>query len=1315
MRITLVQFCFGFLLFFCIKSIRAQQSIFQRYTMENGLQNNIVFAATQDAKNLMWFATSTGIDRFDGNKFTPYLLPINDEDFTENLQIQHIVTGAQNQIWAASSNAIFLYNVKKDLFELPKVLNQWLEKNKNITHININNDSTQLLITTNTNVAIYNSKTQTVKQLNSLSSYNKFIFEDKKGMLWIGTNKGLLRAIVNEKSINLINETLPIFAQISNSLITHISQDELGKIWIATNNQGLYLYDEQMQQLNNVALLNSLRYAIKDIYHQANTGNHYISLDGGGVIMLNKELKLLEKYETNEDDNNTISSNAAYDIFNDRFNRIWVTTYGSGINLLSMANTTVRNFYHQINNKNSLSNNAAKAITQSVNGDLWFGTRKGISVLKPSSNTWIHFNEENSSGKFVSDNVLALCTYENEIYVGTYGGGLMRINANTNAITNYKNNPNDINSIGTDYIYALLTDSKGRIWVGGMRGSLSYFDKAQNKFFRIESTVIGISSIIEEKETGNILCATEKGVFIVKNNKLENYFPYLKTERVISLLEYTKNNFWIGTLSSGIIQLNTQTKKTKNLQTANGLPSNVIGAMLHDQQGDVWIGTSKGLAHYKSKSNIITAYSKADGLAGSQINYGAIFLTNTGQVVLGTTDGFSLFDPLKISNGSFKPNLVFTNLIVNNKLVKALEKESPLTEQLDELDKLVLKSNQNSISIDFVNSSPANTGKHLYSWKLEGFDNEWSQPSSIPTAVYTNLPSGNYVLLVKAFAKGQVDNAQIRKLKIKIKAPWWRTGWAILGYLCFLTAVILAAYQYYKIKLTRKVYADRLQLNTSISHEIRTPLTLIKGPVSALAKSENLTQNDRTNLALAQKNVEKLENIIAQFIDYQKTGIGKMQMQVMHTNILTVVDDVCASFVPLMKEKNIHFTYTKPSEPVIILHDKDKIEKVLNNLLSNAVKYTNNGFDINVLVKKENKELIIEVSDTGIGIPLNQQRYIFNGYFRADNTINLKETGSGIGLNVVKEFVEMHKGKIEFKSEPNKGSVFTIKLLLENEALLPYLANTDFVNKSQFIPELNLLENEKLSKKSILVVEDNDELRNYLKTEFLKVGYKVLEASNGAIALQVVSKNLPDIIITDVMMPEMNGFQFCAAIKKEIATCHIPVIMLTAIHDKDYLLEGYRSGADDFLRKPFDLSQVIARIENLLQNRMRFRNKIMSVFETENNTVNFDADVEWLKKATSLIVENLQNPDFSVEKLSTLMAMSRPVLFRKFKTLGNESPQQFISKIRLRKSIELLQQRQLNVSQVAFECGFADPKYFSTAFKKQFGKSPLEYLKSLEA
>lgn len=1288
-----------------------QKLRFGHYTVDNGLQNNIVFATVEDSKGLLWFATSTGIDRFDGKNFVGYPLPVKDNGYTSYVSVPFILADYQKKIWAASATNIYLYNVKKDVFELPSSLNKWMEKSKSITGMYAGNSGKNLLIGTNNTFFVYATEKDKLLSPDTFNGYVRFVFQDNKGIIWVSSNKGLQRYVINDNRLSELSSTPGFTNQIFPGIISGISQDENGHYWLFTADGRLFVYQENtnlIQQLN-LNLRQGRPYAIKDIYHDP-LQNTYVATDGGGMVLIDKNLTIQSVYQSNEDDLSSLSSNAVYDIFIDGNKRLWVTTYGGGVNVVTPTAQPFRNFYHEINNNNSLSNNAAKAITEDGKGQLWFGARKGVSMFDPLTGLWRHYNEDNSPA-FTSDNVLALTSNKySDIWAGTYGGGIVHINSASGAISSYRFSEKDTGSLGTDFVYTLLYDSRERLWAGGIRGPLSFLDTKTGIFKRLATSVASINCIIEDSQK-DILLGTEKGVFVVRGDSVQNLFKENIKEKVLFLLEDKPGVFWVGTLGGGLFLADKKGRVLQSLKSNNGLPSDVVCAIEKDRMGNIWMGTSKGIAYYQQKEKKITFYTKADGLAGSQVNFGAVFRTSKGDIIFGTTDGFSLFDPQGIQTRGANSNIVLTGLTINNKKVSVRDEDSPIPMQLDELPELKLKYFQNSLSIDFINTTPSFSGEHLYSWKLQGFDKEWSRPSTVANAVYTNLGYGRYTLQIKTFSKGSVENNFERRLNIIISRPWWLTIWAYLGYIMLLSGSGLFVYNFFKVKYARKKFAERLRLNTGISHEIRTPLTLIKGPVNALATIENLSPEQKGNLLLAQKNIQKLESVINQFIDYQKAGIDKLQVQVRNDNIIPLIDEAVESFMPLLKEKNIHFTYKKPSEDIYLLFDRDKMQKVLNNLLSNAIKYTPTQKEIELEISKEAKFVMINVSDTGIGIPETQQHLLFKGYFRADNTINLKETGSGIGLSVAKELVEVHHGKLSFKSRQGHGSTFTIRLPLHNESLFPYLVKGEDIDlQSSPIrkPEMP----GKAASRKLLVVEDNDELRNYLVRQLSLNGYIVSSAANGADALALVKRKQPELIITDIMMPEMNGFQLCEKLKEDINTCHIPVIMLTAIHDRDYLIEGYRAGADDYVRKPFELDYICARIENLLENRARFRTKILSVFEQHPSVVQNDGEIAWLRDVTEIILENIENTNFSVEELSNKMATSRPVLFRKFKTITGEAPHQYIQKLRLRKSVELLQAGKLNINEIAFECGFSDPKYFSTHFKKHFGKSPTEFKKT---
>lgn len=1296
-------------------SVNGQQFRFTNFSVEDGLQNNIVFASVQDSKGMMWFATRTGIDRFDGYRFIHYLLPGRKNMNVQNVQVSNIVKDDKQRIWAHTSSLLYLYDVTKDAFNIPYLLDSVIGSKRTINYISTGSGGKRLIIGTNSGFVVYDHDAKTIAVSINFNKYVRSVFQDERGLFWVGTNQGLQRFILHGSGLYEIREATEIQRVTNNMVVTGISKDTFGKYWITESNGGLLVYDEGNDKILSPSLPKALTrsYVVKDILHDRGRGGTFVTMDGAGMVFIDRNLKVVQQFQTNEDDLSSLSSNAAYDVYADDYQRIWVTTYGGGINMMNSNAQPFTNFQHEINSTNSLSNNSAKSVIEDERGILWFGTRKGISTYDPIRGTWKHFNEQSSSASFTSDNVLALISdHLGNSWVGTYGGGLMKIDQRTGQITKYLSTEKDTNTLGTDFVYSLLHDRGKRIWAGGIRGDLSYLDIHSKKFTRIKTKVYSINCLIEDSN-GRILAGTEKGLYEVSGDSLKVRYPALEHERIISLLEYQPGKLWVGTFGNGILVYDIEKGIHESIRAKDGLPSDVISTIEKDKTGDLWIGTTAGIAHYHRKARKITTYTRADGLAGSQVNFGASGQTRKGALIFGTTNGFSLFDPSRVATKGYKPKIVLTDLMINNRQVVIGDQNGPLSDsQLDEKRELRLKHDQHSFIIEFVNTAPALSGKHLYSWKLDGFDKDWSMPSINNRVIYTNLNPGIYTLGIKSFAKGHADDTQVRSITIYVSYPWWRSIWAYLLYLISVIVLGLIFYHYFQNILSQKKYSDRLKINTAISHEIRTPLTLIKGPVSALLTASGIPNAERENLKLAHKNIEKLEAIISQFIDYQKSAISKIQLSLSMEDLSLLLDEVIESFKPLIAQKNIDFIYTKPNGPIHVMFDRGQMERVINNLLSNALKYTPAFERISVELRREGKYVQILVSDTGIGIPAGQQRSLLKGYFRADNALHLKETGSGIGLVHARELMELHRGKLTFSSKEGSGSTFLAALPIPLDKMAEIKRSVNVMSSTHLAPEAIHIGSMPVHRKKLLIAEDNDELRSYLMGQMVKSGYEVRGVADGKKAMEEISKCLPDLLITDVMMPEMNGFQLCQAIKSNIISCHIPVIMLTAIHDRDYLLDGYRSGADDFVRKPFDTTYILTRIENLLENRSRFHNRIMRVFEADRSVVDEDPDIRWLKDVTSMIAENLGDPDFSVEKLCRGMAMSRPVLFRKFKAITGLAPQPFIQQLRLRRAVEMLQSGVAAINEVAFECGFSDPRYFSTTFKKHFGKTPTAYLEA---
>lgn len=1299
----------------------AQKTDFYRITSDDGLQNNIVFSVVQDNKGFMWFATITGIDRYDGSNFVHYRLPATKSKSNEFTQVNNIISDNQQRIWASTSSSVFLYNSILDKFDTVSIFQEKTAVNR-IIYFLIPDKRKGIWIGTNLGVIFIDVENNNLLESKYLKLPVRSMFQDSSGTLWAGTNKGLYKLIHKKQEIESQKISINNF---DSTVISSISIDNHNRIWIGTVDKGLFVMNKQNFIVNRVRIphLTTRYFTVKDIFHPQDKNETYVALDGGGVARVDENLKIKFIDQVNDDDPTSLSNNGVYDIYKDYYNRIWVATYGGGVNVIYNRTQKFLNLRHEINNPNSLSNNMAKAVVEDKFGNIWFGTRKGISKYNSTTKSWQQINQDTYKYSFTTDIVLGLASADNgNIWAATYGGGIVCYSQESKTVKTYVNNTSDSESVGTDYVYAICVDKNQRIWSGGIRGPLSMLNTKTGKFKRFNIGANGVNCIIQDTY-GDMIIGTDRGIlFINKKNEIIQLTGEVKSgshaiEKVISIMEYNPGEFWIGTQGGGLIIWNKKSGFRKKITVYDGLPSDIVCGMLKDDNGDVWISTTNGLVHYQIVNRMFIYYTKGDGLAGSQFNYNAFCKLKDGNMIFGGTNGFSLFNPSSIKSNGIKPVLHFTGLSINNKRSDVGSNDEALYKSIDEITRLELLFSQNSFSVDFVSPTPQTSGKHLYSWKLEGFDKDWTPLSASNTAIYTNLNAGYYKLLVKALAKGSLnDFSEIRSLEIYIKSPWWRTWWAYFAYLCMLTGVSYLIYNYNTTRRARERFAERLELHTAIAHELRTPLTLIKAPIASLKNGDHLKEEDKENLELAKKNISKLENLVSQFIDYHKSGLNKQILNLDRFDVIELLDEIVSLYVPLAKDKQIRLLYAPSVMNLQLLADRDKLDKVFSNLLSNAIKYTPNNGAVTIEVNISGDKVHFVFSDTGIGIPEDQQGFIFSGFYRADNAINLKEVGSGVGLSIVQDMIALHKGLVYFNSIANKGSTFKVELPIKNSNLEQQFILAKQLPNDKLKPDLSS-SNPMPKSNRIMVVEDNDELREYIVKELTFKGYKVFDASNGKEALAIAQKISLGLIISDLMMPEMNGFELCLAIKKSINTSHLPFILLTSLHDKEYIIQGLSSGADEFVSKPFDMDVLVAKAESLLQNRVLFKQKLMSAFkkveEMEAVAVE-DQDIELLRKVAEIVSSKYNEHDFNVEKLSILMAMSRPALFKKFKIITGQSLQEYINAIRFKKAVELLYQSKYNITEVAYQVGFEDSKYFSTAFKKFYGLTPSEYLKSIK-
>ena len=1325
---------FRTIIFFIITACLTEFTLaidFKRLAPEDGLSSSFVFSISQDKKGLIWIVTRAGIDSYDGSKFYHYEL--KPDSTSPSAQGRQVLYDVNNKLWVGTTNGLFKYNEVKDAFELAsdKFLN---DQNSRIFKLQTDSKS-QLWIGASNSLFVLNPDLDSLIRIPEINLTVNDILCLNNQFTIVSTIRGIYKISTSDLSISPISAVGSINDTFSNEFISALHLDNNGRIWVAVLNKGLYIYDpvnESIKHLKSLQKFLEPGIVISNI-KSINSTEFLIATDGNGLLILNDDYSVKEHIVYIEDNTRSLSTNGVRDLFIDAENRIWVSTYGGGASLFDPYIQPFNRIEHIPNNLNSIINNSGNAVIEDKFKRLWFGTKKGISVYSPDENKWEHvYNTANNLDILGQNNIKSFCMVsQDEIWVGNYGGGIDCINTKT-----LEARPvfprNKIESIlGSSYVFAVFKCSEEDIWISTLRSQMVRFNPKTNS---ISYYPIKDIQQIEENKSGELVISSKHGLYILNKaaGESEHYYripndpsSLSSTEICATLVDYD-GKIYIGTEAGGLNIFYPENKKFVHYTKEDGLPSNWIYGIEKDLSGMIWLSTSQGISMFDPINKSFTNYDSSEGLHINEFIQGSSCITSEGMILFGGINGFVSFFPEQIKKSSIPPKLIFSDFKISNLPVKIDSENGPLKGAIDLTDTLFLKYRQRSFSISFSGINYTNPINNQYSWKLEGFEDDWTPRAKDNTASYTNISPGYYNFFVRSTNLQDDWNGNERRIVIRIKPPFYLTYWALIIYLTIITSIAALIFNDLKIRYQEKRAKEKVDFFINLSHDLRTPLTLIQSPLSKLLENNSLNDADKQYLNLSQRNAGKLTQLFNQLLDFQKADMQKMQLQVAEYDIVEHVRNVIRAFNPMLEKKRIECILYTSSEKLFVWFDMLIMDKVLYNLLSNAIKYNKDNGKIDISIKSVNNLCLIEVKDYGIGIPLEQQKKIFKSYFRATNAINSAETGSGVGLMLIKQLIELHKGKVDFESKPDAGTTFKIRIPIKSNdyTTTDYLNNTIIdgmkISKTSLshIPEI-VYDQETLSddtdgstlkKPKIVIAEDNNELRYFL-IDSLKPHYRVFGAPDGREALSLIEKNHPDIIISDIMMPEMDGTTLCIHLKRYIETCHIPVILLTALTDTDYKIEGYEVGADAYLEKPFDIKVLKSRIENLLKSRELLREKFLKYGEpTEKINFKSKIDQEFIQKVVQIVHENISDSEFSVERLCKMIYMSRPVLYRKLKALLNQSPQDFIKIIRLKKAVEFLQQSNMNITEIAYSTGFSDSKYFTTCFKKHFGVSPSKYI-----
>lgn len=1323
-----------------------EQITFSYISINEGLSQSTVFSIDQDKRGNMWFATYDGVNKYDGYAFTVYQHNEDDPNSIANDISRIVKTDSQGRVWIGTRDGLSRYDEEKDIFQ-----NFFYEKNGK--HLQVNGieeiSPEQLLISTPEGLIMFDIKESKFRDDSFSTAMHKTIASTlyrQDDQIYIGTSTdGLYTYSITQKTFEKV---IPI---LGTKQIQAILQQSPTRIWVATEGAGLFLINPKTKEIKNYLHSPSNPKSISSNYIRSLAMDSQNRLWIGTFNDLNiyhEGTDSFASYSSNPVENGSLSQRSVRSIFMDSQGGMWLGTYFGGLNYYH----PIRNRFKNIRNipyKNSLSDNVVSCIVEDKDKNLWIGTNDGgLNLYNPITQRFTSYTlqEDESARGIGSNNIKAVYVDEKKslVYIGTHAGGLSILHRNSGQVENF----NQRNSqLVNENVYAILPDGEGNLWLGTL-SALVRFNPEQRSFTTIEKEKDGTPVVSKQITTlfrdshKRLWIGGEEGLSVFKQEGLDiqkaSILPVSNVTKLFTNCIYEASNgvIWVGT-REGFYCFNEKDKQIKRYNTTNGLPNNVVYGILEDSFGRLWLSTNRGISCFNPETEKFRNFTESDGLQSNQFNTASYCRTSVGQMYFGGINGITTFRPELLLDNPYTPPVVITKLQLFNKVVRPDDETGILTKNISETKSITLKSWQTAFSIEFVVSNYISGQHNTFAYKLEGYDKEWYYLTDSRAVSYSNLPQGTYQFLVKAANSDGKWNPIPTALEIIVLPIWYKTWWALLIFFATFAGFITFVFRFFwmrksmeaQLEIERRDKEHQEEINQmkmrffiNISHELRTPLTLILTPLQEIINkiSDRWTRNQ---LEYIQRNANRLLHLVNQLMDYRRAELGVFELKAKKGNAHQLIQDNFLFYDKLARHKKITYTLHSELEDKEVLFDANYLELIVNNLLSNAFKYTESGQSITVTLKEENGWLLLQVSDTGIGIPINKQGKIFERFYQIES----EHVGSGIGLSLVQRLIELHHGRIELDSEENKGSTFSVYLPQDLSVYKPSeLASNNEQNEEEQVYSTNskamyFIDTEKVENESvesgdkkrgtILIVEDNNEIRRYLNNGLADL-FNTLEAGNGEEALEKLKDNEVDVIVTDVMMPVMDGIKLCKNVKQNIRTCHIPVIILSAKTDIKDQMEGLQMGADDYIPKPFSLAILTTKIQNMMRTRRRMLDKYAKSLEVEPEKITFNAmDEALLKRAMAIVEKNMDNIEFSTDEFAREMNMSRSNLHLKLKAITGESTIDFIRKIRFNEAAKLLKDGRYTVAEVSTMVGFNTPSYFATSFKKYFGCLPTEYIK----
>lgn len=1317
-------------------SFTSQEIISQQYTISDGLPDNNILSIAQDNYGFIWIGTSSGVSRFDGVRQLNYGIYSEKKSLSHHYA-QDLLCVPNGNIWIATPAGLNVYRYKEDIIEVAFNDNKNKLSSNDIVAFSEGKNHKIWIATYWDGIDYYDCNTQKIGHIKLPAvksgkepNYIYKIFEDGQQNLWIGSIYGLYKYSPQ-------NNTLEHFPM---PRVYNIMEDSKHTVWISASN--LYYYTSKTNEMKEAKFRNNFEPVTYTCTVEDNKGNLWVGSDqflaffSLDKFSSQKSVPLTYIYQQGE--NFGIPYKNLSVLFFDKAFNLWLGTSTQGVYCLSHRKlkfkTVTRNRY----DSNSLTEKSLRSAFFDNEGNIYTcSSGGGVDMLNPDLKKIrnYHFIKGQNS---ISENTIycGLCRKNGEIWFGTQRQGISVLNNRTGRFTNLKNDPVDKNTICSNEIRALFETSNQFIFIGTERGLSIYKEgKIDNSFNNISNEIIGATVFSQLNDSVVIIGTYGAGTYFYNFKTKEiitHYYSYEDRKyNVVNDIEVLKNEIWLATYGNGIVILDTKTlREKKELTTKDGLPNNFPKGIVADNKGGIWISFDKNISYYQQNKASLRNFTVKDGVMSNGFSRGgAIFSYGAKQVILfAGNDGFNIFNTDFETHNEDKEDIFFTSLKIQNEEVSPSEKNSPLKENIINTDRLILKYNETPFSLEYASSNIIKFQNEEFLYKLVDVDKNWQKLNDNREITFRNLQPGKYTLIICLATNKDIS----KKLLIEITPPFWQTKWAYLFYFLIIILIFYAGWHFTLIRIhseneiklqkeiryrEEEVHQAKLQFFTNISHELRTPLTLINGPINILLEDNKFLEK-RPILEIMQRNSQRLINLVNQLLDFRKAENGQMHLMVSRQLLKDVLRNILDSFQASAKEKMIDLSFSLDDSAQTIYFDKEFFDKILMNLISNALKFTPEGGNIMVEAKTSEKDgmiwLSVSVQDNGCGISQEEQSLIFSRFYQSKHVDNnSKWKGTGIGLHLANQLAQLHHGSISVKSVLKEGSTFLLEIPVDRKAFSSHEMKQEETDDDHLILK-NSVDLSEQSHPIVLLVEDEIDMVEYLK-QIISSHYQVIHTSNGYEALEILEDNQIDIVVSDINMTPINGIELCKRIKSDIATSHIPLILLTARSSIESKIEGLDAGADSYICKPFDAKHLIAQMANLVQMRQNLKEKYSrSIMDTNTNE-----DKEWEKTEDGIFIarlieyikDNISNDDLNGDLIGAEFGMSRMSLHRKLKSLTGDSINEFIRIVRLKEAAVLLRTTRKTISEIGYDVGFSSPTYFATCFANYFKQSPSDYKK----